>query len=389
MIENLLLRLQSSFDTSIKYDRDRSREDDEYGNPAARGLYTQAWISNHSELFHTIKDRELIAETKSIKQQFILPDVMIDSTTRKLATSEAKIDLARNTKKLDNLKKEAKTKEEVDSGLPYTTTQTHSTQKPIPKPTCDSCQSLLRSLCNGCYHKFQNQTQCYFFSTFKKNKSKKLKETDHLCGKCKAIMESEHTRQSDDLPAWSRQRKGLLYKQKKNMSGKPGQTRLCKHVKLDRATTKNKKKAGRSRTRNSHNTPSFHQTSKDFVKKRFGKDHSHCRKNAFDKLRKNASKQKKKTETCVTACNVGVPSHTAVLKNKQSERDVEEHSTTPKGTPRDKCQSSGAQGRLSWLKKLCPCDAACEFCEELKNNWRLLTTLPKNWGTLGQNKAAC
>lgn len=408
MMEDLISRLKSHFENaSIK--RDNHETDNTYGIPAERKQFTKCWVLKHWDLFETVTDSELIAETNLLQ-----PNLKTSNEVSNESCDAGKLDrekkfLGINCKKVFSSdkgfnKKEVKPLGETDSGFPGTAIET----KCPGGPQCDSCQSLLKSLCRGCHYKVQSQTQCYFFSAFKKNKSKKMQnkqtQLEQLCTDCKDIVETEHgnifcksaesvpnlpksshrfkpSHSIPNLPKWSRQRKNLLSKRKKsNISRKHEKKNYINVSKVDRV-----KEPHQSRTRKTRNRFTSCQHDGSSMERvcghNFGDNVMYCRPSIYSSPFKGKSKSIK---TFVNTYNASTQS-----RSKGNRKDGISPNIDPCPQMIPNCSpilGDKTKGRLSCLKRLCPCDAACDFCEDLKFNWRLLTTLPKNWGTLLRDK---
>ncbi|KAI5735283.1 hypothetical protein M8J77_016596 [Diaphorina citri] len=429
MMEDLISRFKNKFDLHETLSGKCNNPDDVYGIPDERKLFTKSWVTKHLELFRTIVDNELIAEAQRTetkersldKLMFRLKGVpsMNENPDRLKAIISTRPGNSNHRNKILGQDKSCSKEKlkpkirlgETDSGLPGTTVLTNTSMKKcLEGPACDSCQSLLKSLCRGCHYKIQTQGQCYFFSAFKKNKSKKLQNkqppVEQLCSKCKVIVQEEHEpnickalQSNHDLPKWSRQRKYILYNRKKSLCRKPERKILDKPSKLDRAKD-NKEQSKRRKTRNRYTSCFYRSNQGD---KHLGETLLHCQPSILSKLKSENWKIKSKSiKSCVKTFNASTQSRAADItgnrkKTKHCSRRSSfvnnEISPSPQVTRetcpskrRPKVSAKTTDGRLSCLRKICPCDAACGFCEDFRFNWRFLTTLPKNWGKLVQEK---
>ncbi|KAL1456829.1 hypothetical protein WDU94_001525 [Cyamophila willieti] len=439
MMEEMISRLKNHFDINddtVSAKCEHIENANAYGIPAERRVFTRSWVSKHSELFHKYTDSELIAETNAIQTNLESadqkqPDSQIEKSDDIVMSSYKTLTCGVIEKGMDHVnlnKKKLKSTStklgETDSGLPATVEITNaSVNKCTEGPQCESCQSLLNSLCRGCHYKVQTETDCYFFSTFKKNKSKKTPNKvlpiENLCNKCKSIVQDKHESSNckssqsvppdlpksskncksvhsiNDLPNWSRQRKYMLHNRKRSLCKKPDKNCQKRMSKLDRNDRREKILQSRSRKPRNRYTSCLYKSNNDLTfDKDFGDTLLHCKPSLFRKLKSNNWKRKKSLKSCVKTCNAGTQSRVAgVTGNKKRTKHTNTVEVTMENppispdTPFEKCSSKKTAevppkrpGRLSRLKKICPCDAACEFCEDLKLNWRLLTTLPKNWG---------
>lgn len=384
MIEDLISRFKSSFDMNANCGC--HNDDDKYGSPAERRAFTRCWVANHMELFQTITDSELIVETNRMElHQPSLEE--IDPVSATSLDVGRKLDLSFIYSGEENIKSVSRNVAETDSGLPGTTVQTNvaSVNRSLENPACNSCQSLLKSLCNGCHYKFQTHAQCYFFSVFKKNKSKKLKKLApdmKLCNNCKVIVTSVHdppshvkSIYSDDLPNWSRQRKNLLYKGKKSLCRRPERNFLETKSKVDRKASKQRKNTRKIRTpytcrrRSSGYQPDETHHGDTAMGSKVRKPSMLVKNNTFKgKAKSITSCDKSYKEIRVSHAAAPQTNQDVVVENVSEQRSSSYSTMSPR--------------MLSPKKRRRCCDAACKIYEDIKSNCRLLTVLPKNWGNL-------
>lgn len=395
MLEDLFSRIKCSLENMC-----RPQYDESYGSPLERSAFTRCWIENHLELFHTITDSELIAEDlhMDLHQPSVFPDEVENQVSTNISRAEKKMNLSFMSPGEDNnittLNKNKLSKlEDIDSGLPGTTIQTRdasdcgSLHKTVP--TCNSYESLLKSLCNGFHYnyKLHPQTQCYFFTVFKKDKSvktKKLKketlDNKKLCKKCKVIVRGHesHSKQKfpcfNDLPKWSQQRKDFLAKKNKNYRKKSERkfSQIKSKSKVDQKSSKPKKKIKKPR-----NSSIFRRLSEKHTGGRQFGDDINSKLRALNKIKKKKSKSTKKCDKVVKVTPMYFDP-TMIPYTKQEvadENDSEEKRTLNSESPEDR-------------KRYCP--AAYKLYEDLKTNCSLLKTLPKNWnkadGRVFENK---